>query len=267
MKTIVIAEIGENHIGDINIAKKLIRQAAEAGSDYVKFQSYRPETFKRDDPEYDWFKKVSLSDKDHHALLVYAGECGIKFLSSPFSAERARFLCEGLHLKSIKIASGVILNFQMLDYINTMADTVFLSTGMATIQDIEKSISHLQKVRDVYILHCTTQYPCEDKDANLRAIATLKASFPRLRIGYSDHTRGIEACLAASALGAEVIEKHFTFDKNCKEGTDHLISADFDDMKSLVKNIRKIETLLGTSEKAPTPGERKIKDFVRGRFV
>ena len=122
---IIIAEIGENHIGDMGIAKMLIEKAAEAGVDYVKFQSYKPENFKLDDPEYEWFKKVFLSDEQHYELKEHAERCGIKFLSAPFSIERAKFLCEKLGLKEIKIASGVMLNLPILDYINEHAKTVF----------------------------------------------------------------------------------------------------------------------------------------------
>jgi len=263
----IIAEIGENHIGDVNIAKSLIEKAALAGADYVKFQSYRPETFRLDDPEYEWFKKVSLSDEAHFDLKEYAEKHGIRFLSSPFSVERAGFLIERLGLKEIKIASGVMLNIPMLDCINTKAETVFLSTGMATADEIKKSIKHLGNVPNLFILHCTTQYPCKDEEANLKAILGLKKTFPEYRIGYSDHTLGREACLAAAAVGAEVVEKHFTFDRNAKEGTDHILSVDPDELSKMVNSVRKIELLLGEEGKKPVSSEREIKEFVRNRFV
>lgn len=267
MKVITIAEIGENHTGNIDIAKKLTEKSAEAGVDYVKFQSYKPENFRQDDPEYEWFRKVSLSDEAHFMLKEYAEGCGIKFLSSPFSQERAQFLCEKLGLKEIKIASSMMLNLPLLEYLNEHAETVFLSTGMATIKEIKRSLSYLNKMKKCYILHCVTQYPCKDEDANLLAIKTLQKEFPNYEIGYSDHTVGIEACFAAVALGAEVIEKHFTFDKNAKEGTDHIISVEPDELKDLVRSIRKVESLLGKKKKEPTLSEQKIKDFVRNRFV
>ena len=267
-KIVIIAEIGENHMGNTDTAKKLIRAARKAGADFVKFQSYRPENFRPDDPEYSWFRKVSLSDRAHRELKEYAEKCGIGFLSSPFSLERAKFLCETLGLKEIKIASGVMLNIPLLDYINTRPDTtVFISTGMATIDEIGHALAHLGKICDLYILHCTTQYPCEDEEANVRSIAGLRKAFPRYKIGYSDHTVGIEACLAAAALGAQAIEKHFTFDKAVKEGTDHVISVEPDELRNIVKSIRRIEVLLGSEEKFPTPGEQKIRDFVRNRFI
>ena len=263
----VIAEIGENHTGDMDIAKRLIREAAEAGADYVKFQSYKPENFKRDDPEYEWFKKVSLSDEAHFGLKKYTEECGIKFTSSPFSVERAEFLCGELGLKEIKVASGVMLNFPILDYINNRVDTVFLSTGMATLDEIRDALAHIKDVPNVYLLHCVSRYPCEDKEANLKAMSILKNRFPAYGVGYSDHTIGTEACLIAAALGAQVIEKHFTFDKNAQEGTDHSLSLEPAELKALVKSIRRAESLLGKDAKEPTPGEKKIKEFVRSRFL
>ena len=267
MSVIIIAEIGENHLGNMEIAKMLIEKSAEAGVDYVKFQSYRPETFNSDDPEYDWFKKVSLSNEDHFMLKEYAEKFSVKFLTSPFNIERAMFLCEELKLKEIKIASGMMMNVPVLDYVNDRADTVFLSTGMATIPEIKEAISHLNNVNKLYILHCVTQYPCKDEDANLLAIRKLHKKFPEYNVGYSDHTIGYTAPIAAAALGANVIEKHFTFDKNAKEGTDHILSVDSDELKDMVSQIRKIENLLGIPEKTPTEEEKKIIEFVRNRFI
>lgn len=266
-KTIIIAEIGENHIGDMGIAKTLIERAAKAGSDYVKFQSYRPENFRPEDPEYEWIRKVFLSDENHFMLKEYAENLGIKFLSSPFSLERAKFLCEELCLKEIKVASGMMLNFTVLDYINEHAETVFLATGMATIEEIKIAISHLNRLKKCYILHCVTQYPCKYAEANLLAIKELQKEFPAFEIGYSDHTIGYLAPIAAVALGAKVIEKHFTFDRNAKEGTDHIHSIEADELKEMIKAIGQIELLLGTEKKEPTANEKRIKRLVRNRFI
>jgi len=266
-KTTIIAEIGENFIGDMKIAKKLIVDAAAAGADYVKFQSYQPQTFRPDDPEYDWFKKVSLSDNDHKELMKVAAKEGIQFMSAPFDLDRAKLLCEDLGCKDIKIASGMMMNFDLLDYINDHAETVFLSTGMATVDEIKQAFSRLNKVARVYILHCVTQYPCEDVNANLLAIKSLQTSFPENEIGYSDHTLGTEAAVMAVALGATVIEKHFTFDKNAKEGTDHVLSVEPEELKEMVAQIRRAELMLGSAEKNPTESEKGITDFVRNRFV
>ena len=267
MPPIVIAEIGENHIGDMDIARTLILKAAQAGADYVKFQSYRPQNFKKDDPEYDWFCKVALSDENHVMLKREADKAGIKFLSSPFSLERARFLCEYLHMKEIKIASGMMMNIPILEYINDHAKTVFLSTGLATIPEIRKALSYLNRVKKCYILHCVTQYPCSDKDANLLAIKVLQDEFPENDIGYSDHTVGIDAAILAVALGAKVIEKHLTFDKNASEGTDHVLSVDPEELSEMVRRIQQAEKYLGRREKIPTEDEKRILDFVRNRFM
>ncbi len=266
-RPIVIAEIGENFIGDLDIARRLIEQAAAAGADFAKFQSYRPETFDKSDPEYDWFCKVSLSDDDHRMLAAHAQKHGIAFMSSPFSLERARFLCEGMGCKEIKIASGMMMNFPLLDYVNEHAQTVFLSTGMATIEEIREALAHLSKVPKVYILHCVTQYPCADADANLSAINTLQRTFPEHEIGYSDHTEGVLAPVIAHAMGARVIEKHFTFDKNATEGTDHILSALPEELGQMITDMRRVEQMYGSGEKAPRKSEQAIIDFVRNRFL
>ena len=265
-KTIIIAEIGENHLGDINLAKKMIYKAAESGANIVKFQSYLGSDFKGDDPEKEWFTRVELSNENHFELKNLADQSNIEFLSSPFSLERARFLCEELKLNKIKIASGMMMNFRVLDYINSSdTETVFLSTGMATLDEISEALKHLQNISNIFLLHCVTQYPCSEEEANLEAILTLKNKF-NLPVGYSDHTLGIDACLAAVALGATIIEKHFTLDKNCREGTDHILSATPDELKRMVETIRRIEIMLGDGVKQPSSGENKIIDFVRTRF-
>ena len=265
-KTILIAEIGENHIGQIGLAKRLVEEAAEAGADIVKFQSYRGKDFKDDDPEKEWFTKVELSNEAHFELKAMAEEKSVEFLSAPFSMERARFLREDLGLRKIKIASGMMLNFAVLDYLNsTGVHTVFLSTGMATLSEISEALEHIRAISNIYLLHCVTQYPCKDEEANLRAIWTLQREF-NLPVGYSDHTMGIDACIAAVALGASVIEKHFTFDKNCPEGTDHTLSATADEFKEMVDRTRRVEALLGNGVKKPSGREREIIEFVRQRF-
>lgn len=261
---LIIAEIGENHLGDVERAKRMIAEAAGAGVDMVKFQSYLASEVADDDPEKEWFTKVQLSDEDHHALKECARKYGVEFLSSPFSLNRAKFLCEELGLKKIKIASSELLSFSLLDYINEHAEAVFLSTGMATLDEVASALSHLNNIT-CYIMHCVTQYPTEPEDANLHAITTLKATFPQHRIGYSDHTIGIQAVLTAVALGAEVVEKHFTLDKNLP-GTDHILSADPDELRELVKKIEEVEILLGSYTKKPTEEEVKIKSLWRSRF-
>ena len=263
--TIVIAEIGENHIGDMNLAKKMIKEAAKAGADIVKFQSYLSDEVKDTDLEKEWFSKVQLSDDAHYELKEIAEKNNIEFLSSPFSLNRAKFLCEDLGLKKIKIASSEMLNIPLLKYVNKHADTVFLSTGMSTIKEINKALSNLDNINELYLLHCITEYPTKPEDANLLAITTLKKSFPKYKIGYSDHTIGIQAAIVSVALGAKVVEKHFTIDKNLP-GTDHILSADPIELKELIKKIEEVEILLGNGEKKPTKDEEKIISFVRSRF-
>jgi len=265
-KTIIIAEIGENHLGDVGRARRMIADAAEAGADMVKFQSYLASEIADTDPEKGWFAKVQLSDEAHYELKECAERHGVEFLSSPFSLSRAKLLCEGLGLKKIKMASSELLNFPLLDYVNEHAETVFLSTGMATIGEIKLALAHLNKAKTCYLLHCVTQYPAKPDEANLYAITTLRTAFPRHPVGYSDHTIGVDACIIAVALGASVVEKHFTFDKNYPEGTDHVLSATPEEFVGMVARIREVEIMLGDGTKQPSSGERQIKDFVRSRF-
>ena len=265
-KTIITAEIGENHLGDVERAKNMIADAARAGADMVKFQSYLASEVADTDPEKEWFAKVQLSDEAHYELKECADRHGVEFLSSPFSLNRAKLLCEGLGLKKIKMASSELLNFPLLDYVNQHAETVFLSTGMATLDEIKLALTRLSKAKTCYLLHCVTQYPAKPEEANLQAITTLKAAFPQHPIGYSDHTIGIDACIIAVALGAWVVEKHFTFDKNYPEGSDHILSATPEEFQEMVERIRKVEIMLGDGIKQPSPSERKIMDFVRNRF-
>lgn len=266
MKTTIIAEIGENHLGNIKLAKRMIKDATHAGVDIVKFQSYWGDDFKDDDPEKEWFAKVELTNDVHFELKEFAEQNGVEFLSAPFSMERAKFLCEELGLKKIKIASGMMMNFDLLDYLNSSnINAVFLSTGLATLHEIAEALKHLKNIPIVYVLHCVTQYPCRDEEANLRAILTLQKEF-KLSVGYSDHTIGIDACVASVSLGASVIEKHFTFDKNYSEGTDHILSATPVEFKEMVEKIKRIEIMLGDGIKQPSKSEKDIIKFVRTRF-
>lgn len=264
-KTIIIAEIGENHIGDWDLARKMVVAAAEAGADMVKFQSYLGAEVADDDPEKEWFTKVQLPDDLHFELKALAEQHGVEFLSSCFSLGRARFLVEELGLGKIKVASSEMLNFGLLDYLNSRVDTVFLSTGMATLDEVRGAVSHLRDVKDLYILQCTTQYSCPPEQANLAVIPTLRAVFPQHHVGFSDHTIGILAPVVAVALGAEVVEKHFTLDKSLP-GTDHVLSVTPDELREMVGMIREVEVLLGSPVKEPTASERSIVEFVRSRF-
>ena len=261
----VIAEIGENHAGDVELAKDMIARAAEAGADIVKFQSYRGQDVDDDDPEREWFTQVELSDDAHRELMEAAEANGVRFLSAPFTLERAQLLVEGLGLDTIKVASSEMLNFRLLDYLNGRVSTLYISTGLATIDEIRDAVGHLDRVEDVVVMHCVTQYPTADEDANLRAIAALVDAFPEHRIGYSDHTLGSTAALLAAALGATAIEKHFTVDRSLP-GTDHELSLLPDELAEMVRGIRQAEAMLGPGVKEPTAGELEIREFVRTRF-
>ena len=263
-KITIIAEIGENHIGKISYAKKMIVQAKKAGADYVKFQSYNEQCLIKKDPEYEWFKKVSLSNNDHFSLKNFSKKYKIKFTSSPFSVERAKFLCENLKIKTIKIASCKMINTPLLKYLNKNCDKIFLSTGASTINEIKNSLKKLSNV-EVKILHCVSEYPLKYQNANLRAIEVLKDKFPNNEIGYSDHAIGNLASLTAISLGATIIEKHFTLNKS-HEGTDHILSATKDELKELRITGDNIFLLRGNREKKPSKTEKKIKNFIRNRF-
>lgn len=263
--TVLIAEIGENHLGDIDRAARMVREAAASGVDIVKFQSYRAQDVTPGDPEKEWFAKVELSDNAHFILRDVALQSGVQFMSAPFTVERAKFLCEKLELDKIKIASSEMLNVPLLDYVNLHAHTVFLSTGLANLEEVSRSVDLLKNVKELYLLHCVTQYPTAPENVNLLCMETFAQCFPWVNVGYSDHTIGNRAAIAAAAMGAHVIEKHFTLDKNLP-GTDHILSADPFELRTLVEEIRAINVLRGRRVKRPTSGEESIKDFVRARF-
>lgn len=265
-RSLVVAEIGENHLGNMAIAERMIEEAARAGADIVKFQSYRSADVAPTDPEREWFAQVQLSDEQHRGLRRAAAAAEVEFLSAPFSLERAAFLCETLGLRKVKIASSEMMNAPLLDYVNGRVSDVFLSTGLATLAEVEAAVGRLRQVPNIHVLHCVALYPTDDADANLRSIEVLRDALPQCRIGYSDHTIGIDAACAAVALGASVVEKHFTLGK-ALPGTDHVISADPPEFAEMVRRIRRVETLLGRREKAPVAGEVNVREFVRGRWI
>jgi N,N'-diacetyllegionaminate synthase len=280
MKTVVIAEAGVNHNGEMEIAKKLIEVAADAKADYVKFQTakvaksvsrYAPKaeyqkvnTGKEDETMLEMVRKFEL-DKDFHVELIkHCKKCGIKFLSSPFDIESIDMLHE-LGIELIKIPSGEITNLPYLKKVASLKLPVIFSTGMASMEDIEATMNVLllngMSKDNITILHCNTQYPTPMIDVNLRAMLSIKDHF-KVKVGYSDHTLGIEVPTAAVALGAEVIEKHFTLDKKM-EGPDHIASLEPDELKWMVDAIRNIEIALGDGEKKVTQSESKNKDIAR----
>lgn len=263
--TTIIAEIGENHVGDMNLARRMVMEAAAAGADVVKFQSYRGCDVAPDDPEREWFSNVELSDEAHHELARVAAEHDVEFVSAPFTVERARFLVEDLGLRAIKVASSEMVNADLLGYLNGRTERVYLSTGLADLIEVQQAVELLGDVPEVVVMHCVTQYPLEPRNANLRAITTLANALPGRMIGYSDHTVGLHAAVLAVALGATVIEKHFTLDRSLR-GTDHMLSATPPDLRKLVSLIQEAEVLLGSPDKRPVDAELEIREFVRTRF-
>jgi len=282
-KILIIAEAGVNHNGDIKIAKRLIDAAKEAGADIVKFQTFIAEKLvskkieKADyqkkeagvhESQYEMIKRLELSEKDHYELLDYCNKINIKFLSTAFDLESIDLL-KKLGLSIWKIPSGEITDYPYLKKIGSYNDEVILSTGMATLSEIEDAMNVLEKFgtnkKKITVLHCTTEYPAPINEVNLRAMITMKKIFG-VRTGYSDHTRGIEIPIAAAALGAAVIEKHFTLDRNMS-GPDHQASLEPSDLKAMVIAIRNVELALGDGVKKASESEIRKKEIVRKCIV
>lgn len=280
-KVFIIAEAGVNHNGSIELAKQLIDKASEAGADAVKFQSfkveklvtknarkaeYQEETTGTKESQFEMIKKLELDYSKHIELIEYSKSKGITFLSSPFDLDSIDLL-NNLGLEIFKIPSGEITNLPYLRKIGSLGKKVILSTGMTTLGEIEFAIDILKKhgTTDICVLHCNTEYPSPMKDVNLLAMNTIKNAF-KVEVGYSDHTLGIEIPIAAVALGAKVIEKHFTLDKNM-EGPDHRASLEPNELKDMVNAIRNIEKALGDGVKRPSNSEKKNKDIVRKSIV
>ena len=282
---IVIAEAGVNHNGSIEIAKQLVDKAAEAGADFIKFQTFKSEKLvskyarqadyqrrnigkKSDDSQLSMLKKLELSEEDHKELMDYCQKKGIKFFSTAFDLESIDYL-HSLNLGLWKIPSGEITNYPYIKKIAGYGEPVILSTGMCELSDIMAAYKVLAdngiRKEQITILHCNTEYPTPYEDVNLRAMTTLKDEF-KVEVGYSDHTKGIEVPIAAVALGATVIEKHFTLDRNM-EGPDHKASLEPDELKAMVSAIRHIEQALGSGHKTVSESERKNITIARKSIV
>lgn len=277
----IIAEAGVNHNGDYATALKLVDAAKAAGADAIKFQTFRAEKMvsknaqkadyqKRnthnDDSQLSMLKKLELSFAEFTSLKQYCDEKGILFLSTPFDFDSIAFLNE-MQLPVFKIPSGEITN---LPYLMAVAEThrdVILSTGMAEMEEIEAALHALRQygAGQISLLHCTTEYPTPMQEVNLNAIRTLKQKFG-LPVGYSDHTSGIEVAIAATAIGATILEKHFTLDKTM-EGPDHKASLEPGELAAMVRAVRNIEAAMGDGEKKPTPSEQKNKAIARKSIV
>jgi N-acetylneuraminate synthase len=305
-RTLIIAEAGVNHNGSLENAKRLVEAAAKAGADAVKFQSFKAEkiavkaarkaayqgaTTNPAQSQTEMLRGLELSENEQRELARVCAESGIEFLSTPFDAESARFLGT-LSVKRIKISSGDLTNAPLVLEIARLGKPIILSTGMATIDEITDALSVLafgltrpademptldtlaamktggiteQLSGKVVLLHCTTEYPAPPSSMNLRAMETLRSTF-RLPVGLSDHSQGIHFASAAVALGAEVIEKHFTMDRTLP-GPDHRASIEPDELATLVRNIREIETGLGSGEKIPDAAEMDNRTVARRSLV
>lgn len=282
-RTLIIAEAGVNHNGSLEMAHKLIDAAKEAGADYVKFQTFKAEkaisrfaekaAYQKDrtgshESQLEMVKKLEIDEEAHIALMTYCERVGIEFLSTPFDLDSIQLLHQ-LGLSVFKIPSGEITNYPYLKEIAKFNKKVILSTGMSTLGDIESALSILTEHGTDYdnmtILHCNTEYPTPFEDVNLKAMQTIHQAF-ELPVGYSDHTLGVEVPIAAVALGAVVIEKHFTLDRSLP-GPDHKASLEPDELKMMVSAIRNVEQALGNGIKRPSPSEKKNLPIARKSIV
>lgn len=277
----IIAEAGVNHNGKLDLALRLCDAAKDAGADVVKFQTWKTENLitrnvdqadyqktntGKSESQFDMLKKLELSYDDFKDIKKHCDDIGITFASTADEPESLDFLVS-LGIPFIKVGSGDIGNISFLRYMGSKKLPIILSTGMSTLADVDFSINALKEggATDITVLHCTTNYPCPYEDVNLKAMITLREAF-HLPVGYSDHTIGKDVAVAAVALGATIIEKHFTLDCNM-EGPDHIASTEPQAFKELVNGIRIVENCLGTGIKAPTSSEKQISKVVTKRIV
>ncbi|MBN1762916.1 MAG: N-acetylneuraminate synthase [Methanomicrobia archaeon] len=280
-RTFIIAEAGVNHNGSLQLAKKLVDAAKDAGADAVKFQTFRADNLvtqsakkaeyqeknaSEGESQYEMLKKLELTKDEFSTLFDYTKNKGMIFLSSPFDKASVDLL-DSLGVNAFKIASGEITNIPLLCYVATKGKPIILSTGMSMLDEVEAAVNILRNVgaHEIVLLHCVSNYPALIAETNLRAITTLKQAF-KVPVGFSDHTIGITATVAAIALGACVIEKHFTLDRSLP-GPDHQASLEPEEMMELVKTIRAVEQALGNGIKKPTPSEEVMKKVARRSIV
>ena len=282
-RVLIIAEAGVNHNGDLGLAKQLIDAAAKAGADLVKFQTfnanrqvtraakkadYQTQTTDSKESQHEMLRRLELTEDMHRELITHCAVRDIGFFSTGFDIESIDLLLS-LGQDNFKIPSGEITNLPYLRYIGKLGKSVILSTGMATLGDIEAAIDVLEQAgtarAQITVLHCTTEYPTPMNDVNLRAMQSIHAAFG-VAVGYSDHTPGIEVAIAAVAMGATVIEKHFTLDRNLP-GPDHQASLEPAELKAMVAAIRNIEVALGDGIKRLTPSEARNKPVARKSIV
>jgi N,N'-diacetyllegionaminate synthase len=282
-KVFIIAEAGVNHNGSLELAKKLINVAVEAGADAVKFQTfkadklvskraqkadYQKQTTSVDETQYEMIKKLELNDNAHRILIRYCKDKKIMFLSTPFDHDSIDLL-NSFQMPIFKIPSGEITNLPYLRHIGRLGKEVILSTGMANLDEVQDALEVLVKAgtskEKITVLHATTEYPCPIDEVNLRAMQTIHAAFG-VKVGYSDHTQGIEVPIAAVAMGATVIEKHFTLDRTM-DGPDHKASLEPGELKAMVSGIRRVSRALGDGIKRPSKSEAKNMAIARKSIV
>lgn len=282
-KTFIIAEAGVNHNGSLELAKKLVDVAVEAGVDAVKFQTfkadklvskaaqkadYQKQTTSAGESQYEMIRKLELDADAHRALISYCNEKRIMFLSTPFDHDSITMLND-FGMPIFKIPSGEITNLPYLRHIGRLGKEVILSTGMADLGEVEDALDVLVQEgvpkEKISVLHATTEYPCPIDEVNLRAMLTIREAFG-VKVGYSDHTQGIEVPIAAVAMGACVIEKHFTLDRTM-EGPDHKASLEPQELNAMVRAIRKVEQALGDGIKKPSKSELKNMQVARKSIV
>lgn len=288
MRTKIIAEVGECFNGNMDTAFSMIEEAKAAGCDIVKFQLLDMEEVSADDPEYDWFAKIELTPEKIRELIGAAARNHIEILFTPVSVRTAKLISDS-DLKTVKIASSFINKTELLEYINEHFETVYISTGMAEPDEIAEVVRMLNKPEELIILHCISEYPTgplleerglkalDEKDAHLNMMLLLKQQYPDLKVGYSDHTDHILAPVTAAAMGADVIEKHFTLDRKTPiehfmqaeeyMGTDHVLSVEPPLLREMVSQIRRIEQIKGEMKWERSEGEKILREFLRGRYT
>lgn len=276
--TFIIAEIGVNHNGSVDLAKTMIKSASMCGVDAVKFQTFVSEDLvtkntktaeyqennTNENSQLEMLKKLELSFDDFHELKRYAEDCGVIFLSSPFDFKSVDLL-EKLNVSLYKLGSGELTNFELIDYVLKTNKPLILSTGMASLEEIKETYNHIKNKDNLVILHCITGYPTSFEEANLNFIKTLQNELD-VPIGFSDHSPGIELPIAAVALGVCVVEKHFTLDKTL-EGPDHKASLNPDEFKAMVSAIRNVEVAMGDGVRRFSKNEKEIKQVARKSII
>ncbi len=287
MKTTIIAEVGECFNGVLDTAHIMIKEAKNAGCDIVKFQLLDMDEVDANDPEYDWFAKLDLAPPKINQLINWAEEEKIEILFTPVSVRTAQWLVDA-GIETVKIASSFVNKTELIQYINNHFKTVYASTGMASLDEIKNLVKTLDKVKNIIILHCISEYPTgplleqrglkalDEEDAHLAMINILNDMYPNLIIGYSDHTDDIIVPIIAVAMGAKVIEKHFTLDRKTPiehyvndleyMGTDHILSVEPDMLNKMVHEIRRTEKIIGEPVWSRSKGEIILMEFLRGRY-